>query len=598
MYKLKLLCISLAFSLFSEAQVQKCGSQLDIQQLQSTNRERYDRFMDLEKHTQDYIKSLSENNPDNILSNPNATIIIPVVVHVLDNGNPIGVGGNISVAQIQSQIDVLNEDFRKLNADRVNTPSAFQPVASDVNFEFRLACIDPNGNATNGITRTLTNIGTFYPLPHYNPQTQSYDEVAIGIKYTSQGGKDAWPTNKYLNIWVCDIHPIIGYSQYPSDYTLKPNTDGIVVDYAYFGRVGNLATFYDKGRTASHEIGHWLNLLHLWGDAVCGNDFVDDTPQQREENFACPSFPDFSNCPNNGANGDMFMNFMDYTYDGCMNLFTEGQKLRMRAVFTQGGPRESFINNYFKINPFNTGNGFCIGNTLNITATNLICVSTTWSVSGPAIITAGQGTNQVSIQATGNGSITVTGTAGGYTDSKTLTAGPPTTPRIIYGIPDNHVMCQNRQFNVNADGAGNFTWEVTGGQILYGQGTPEIFIQLNGTPGTYYIGLRESNQCGLSAVLGTKQGTIIECEGGGGGSSNTLVNPNPTTGDLQVTIKGLSKTIKEIQIADKMGNMKKKFTYSKEVNSVRINIADLPADVYIIQVFDGTNWNTKKIIKQ
>jgi len=221
MYKLKLLFVFLIFSFYGKAQTTQCGSSLNIEQLQSTNKESYNRFMALETFTQNYIKSVKENNSENILSNPNATIIIPVVVHILDNGNPIGSVTNLSVAQIQSQIDVLNEDFRKLNADRVNTPSVFQPVAADANFEFRLACIDPNGNATNGITRTLTTVATFYPLDHFDVATQTFDEVAIGIKYTAQGGKDAWPTNKYLNIWVCDLDPIRGYAQFPYLYATK-----------------------------------------------------------------------------------------------------------------------------------------------------------------------------------------------------------------------------------------------------------------------------------------------------------------------------------------------------------------------------------------
>lgn len=127
------------------------------------------------------------------LSNPNSTIIIPVVVHVLHNGEPIGVGNNISNAQIQSQIDVLNEDFRRLNADRVNTPAAFTPLAADPNIEFRLACVNPNGNATNGIDRVQTNVVSFTYIETNNKP----DENAIGIKFTSQGGVDAWPTDRY-----------------------------------------------------------------------------------------------------------------------------------------------------------------------------------------------------------------------------------------------------------------------------------------------------------------------------------------------------------------------------------------------------------------
>jgi len=293
------------------------------------------------------------------------------------------------------------------------------------------------------------------------------------------------------------------------------------------------------------------------------------------------------------------MNYMDYTNDGCQNIFTDGQKLRMRAVFAQGGPRESFINNYFKINTFNTGNGFCIGNVLNITATNLICEPVNWVVNGPASIVGGQGTNTVSLQATGNGIITITGNAGGYTDSKTFTSGPPTDPLTIYGLPDNYGMCRNQVFNVTTDAGGSITWQVLGGQILNGQNTSEIIVKLDNVTGGWYIGLFQSNACGLSNVLAYKQGAILDCDADHETSTLVGMNPNPTSGQIQIDIKG-SKTafIKEITITDKLGNVQKRFTYSKNIKTVNINIADLPTDVYIVQVYDGTNWISKKIIKQ
>ena len=289
---------------------------------------------------------------------------------------------------------------------------------------------------------------------------------------------------------------------------------------------------------------------------------------------------------------------MPWYYLPCKNLFTEGQKLRMRAVFSSGGPRESFINNYFKINTFNTGNGFCIGNVLNITATNLICVSVNWVVNGPASIVAGQGTNTVSLQATGNGIITITGNAGGYTDSKTFTAGPPTDPLTIYGLPDNYGMCRNQVFNVTTDAGGYLTWQVLGGQILNGQNTSEIIVKLDNVTGGYYIGLFQSNACGISNVLAYKQGPILDCDADHETTTRVNINPNPTKGQIQIDIDGIKKYIKEIIITDKSGNTQKRFTYKNNLKTVNINIADLPTDVYIIQVYDGNNWISKKIVKQ
>jgi len=255
-----------------------------------------------------------------------STIVIPVVVHVIySNSNE-----NISTAQIQSQIDVLNADFRRLNGDRVNTPSTFAGVAADINIEFVLANTDPNGNPTSGITRkssSRTSWGT-------------NDEM----KSASNGGVNAWDTDKYLNMWVCNIGGgILGYAQFPGG---PASTDGVVMSPQYFGSSAGGSGFYlsapfDKGRTTTHEVGHWLNLRHIWGDGNCSaDDFVSDTPNAGAPNYGCPSHPSTS-C----SSADMFMNYMDYVDDNCMNMFTEGQKTRMRALFAPGGARESFASN-------------------------------------------------------------------------------------------------------------------------------------------------------------------------------------------------------------------------------------------------------------
>ena len=251
-------------------------------------------------------------------------ITIPTVVHVLYNNS----GENISDAQIQSQLDILNEDFRRLNADSVNTPSDFLGVAADIRIEFCLATIDPNGNPTPGITRTYTSKTSF----SYNSD----------MKFNSRGGKDIWDRNQYLNIWVCDIPSLLGYAQFPEG---SASTDGIVINYRAFGNTGNLYPNFDLGRTATHEVGHWLNLYHIWGDGGCSvDDNVSDTPNAGGANYngsPC-SYPGGDSCPSSPGN-DMFQNYMDYSDDVCMNLFTEGQKNRMRALFEPGGFRESLL---------------------------------------------------------------------------------------------------------------------------------------------------------------------------------------------------------------------------------------------------------------
>lgn len=245
-------------------------------------------------------------------------IRIPVVVHVVWNSP----AENISDAQIQSQIDVLNADFRLLNADAAGVPAAFQPVVADARIEFALAVRTPDCTPTTGITRTHTNI------PFFTPTLAS----ELKLKSTAGGGHDPWPRDRYLNIWVC-LYDGLGYGRYPA---APANLDGVIVTYYAFGTTGEATAPFNLGRTATHEIGHWLNLLHLWGDdddtaAAClRSDDVVDTPTQLAQNEGCPPFPHVS-C-NNGPNGDMFMNYMDYTNDACMFMFTAGQVERMHAT--------------------------------------------------------------------------------------------------------------------------------------------------------------------------------------------------------------------------------------------------------------------------
>lgn len=253
---------------------------------------------------------------------PAITIIkIPVVVHVLYNIP----AHNISDAQIKSQIEVLNRDFRRQNADTAFTPAIFKKLAADCQIEFELAKIDPKGNRTNGIVRRSSSI-----------QMYGLDDR---IKYSSKGGSDAWDADSYLNIWVGSLAG--GLLGYTSVLGGDKAVDGIAISPTAFGTIGAAAPPFNKGRTATHEIGHWLGLMHLWGDQVCGDDHIDDTPQQRFPTRKCPTGVQVS-C---GADpsGDMYNNFMDFTDDACLNLFTQGQRARMRSLFEPGGPRHALL---------------------------------------------------------------------------------------------------------------------------------------------------------------------------------------------------------------------------------------------------------------
>lgn len=267
-----------------------------------------------------------------------AVITIPVVFHVVYNTT----AQNISDAKIQAQINQLNLDYSRTNADAGNTPSVFSGLAANTQVQFCLAQRDPSGNATNGIVRKSTTVTSF--------------STNDNVKRSANGGDNAWSSSSYLNIWSCNLSGgVLGYAQFPGG---AASTDGVVLLYSSIGSAASPGTAspYNLGRTATHEVGHWLNLFHIWGDdgtACTGSDQVSDTPNQADENYGCPSFPTIS-C-SNGPNGEMFMNYMDYTDDACMNMFTSGQAARMTA--TLNGTRASLQTSLSCVPP--TGGGTC-----------------------------------------------------------------------------------------------------------------------------------------------------------------------------------------------------------------------------------------------
>jgi Pregnancy-associated plasma protein-A len=246
-------------------------------------------------------------------------ITLPVVVHVVYRT----AAENISDAQINSQIKALNLDYRAKNPDVKKVPDPWKSLVVDAKIEFALAGKDPSGAKSSGITRTKTTVKEWGP-----------DDA---VKSAKKGGADAWPRDRYLNLWVCSLgQGLLGYAQFPGG---AAKTDGVVILNTAFGTTGSVAAPFNKGRTATHEIGHFLSLRHIWGDRndCSGNDFVADTPPAQAANTGKPKFPHIT-C-NNGPNGDMFMNYMDYTDDDAMFMFTIGQVARMNA--TLAGPRKA-----------------------------------------------------------------------------------------------------------------------------------------------------------------------------------------------------------------------------------------------------------------
>ena len=295
-----------------------CGTMAHQQSLLQNQPEKAAR---LQERMEQFNSLQKENSAKGIKNNEH--YIIPVVFHIIHEGG----AENISLTQIEDQMRILNEDFARLNPDTTNTPAIFAQNAGDTNIEFRLAKIDPNGDCTQGVTRTYSSL-----------TVGARDNVKELIQ---------WDPTRYMNVWVVktieqfdpDGGIVLGFAQFPNQLFSDPETDGIVIRHDYCGSIETASS--NRGRTLTHEAGHWLNLRHIWGDEDCGNDNIDDTPTGQEPNYGictgnfpynvgvCSSSPGQTITQ---SSGEMFMNYMDYSDDFCMNMFSLGQGERMRSA--------------------------------------------------------------------------------------------------------------------------------------------------------------------------------------------------------------------------------------------------------------------------
>ena len=481
LFSLALSCVALNQS-FAQSKIGWCGAHEDFEYAMQNDANFAKNQRELETFTENYAaqKAADKANSNNSANKAQSVVrIIPVVVHVIHaNGNE-----NISKAQILSQIAVLNRDFRRLAADTAQTPGPFKNIAADSEIEFRMATIDPSGDCTEGINRI------------YSTSTVYARDNVKSLIY--------WPSNKYLNIWIVksirrsdgSLPPagtiIAGFAQFPGGAAA---TDGIVIAAANFGTIGTAQG--NQGRTTVHEVGHWLNLRHIWGDdnGTCsGSDFVGDTPNQASENFStCPSFPAYDVCTASG-NGVNYSNYMDYTDESCQNMFTVGQSTRMNSALSSSTSGRS--NLWSVSNLAATGVSLpitlCNAEFINNTFENTICesaqvsftdisyngpsTSRNWTITGGTLVAPSTASDSI---------ITVQyPTAGNFDVSLSVSNGPVTVSTTkqayIRVLPSQATYNGTQYFESFEQGAiPNNDWDVyspDAGNYLWNQNTAVAF---------------------------------------------------------------------------------------------------------------------------
>ena len=589
----------------------------------------------IEVQTREWIASHPQNKTQ-------VVITIPVVVHVVWNT----ASQNISDAQVLSQIEVLNEDFARLNADAANTPAAWTGIAANTQIQFCMAQRDPNGNATTGIVRKQTATTSF----------SSNDN----IKRTANGGDDAWPASQYLNIWSGNLSGgLLGYAQFPGGTAA---TDGVVILYNAFGRVGNVVAPFHKGRTATHEVGHWLNLYHIWGDdgtSCNGSDQVTDTPNQSSENYNCPAYPHTDNCSASNP-GVMFMNYMDYTDDACMNIFTNGQSTRMNAALN--GTRVSILSSQGCVPPgggsCSTPSGLSASSITTSTATlnwNTVAGASSYNVRYRIVNTAtwtnttsasnskaisglsGASNYEFQVQAVCSGSSSSFSASGTFTTSSAACTDnyePNNTLATAVTAPKNTDI--TALINVGTDkdffkfttGTSNPNVKITltnlpadydlkltngGGGTVYGTsqngGTSNETIILNTTVArTYKIKVYpytsasySPTQCYTMRISTSNSGFRTE-SGTETIASETeqllLVYPNPAKDNLTIQFNSSLDGNSNLRVYDMLGRnvLNQTHLLEKGINKFDLNLSELIKGIYFLEVNNGAEKEIKKVV--
>ncbi|MCX8533786.1 M43 family zinc metalloprotease [Chryseobacterium luquanense] len=596
-----------------------------------------------------WINPLIENAKQNKSQN-GGIITIPVVVHVIHAGQAYGVAPNITDTQVQSQITVMNNDYRKASG----TPGFnTNPVGADIMIQFALAKVDPNGNPTNGIDRV-------------NLCYTSWTQAGVN-SYVKP--RTIWDPTRYMNMWSVQFggssSTLLGYAQFPSNSGLAglntsgglATTDGVVANYSTFGSSDYddgtfiLGAPYDKGRTMTHEVGHFLGLRHIWGDATCGTDYCADTPTAHTANYTCNEF--IASC-DNASVFEMVQNYMDYTNDTCMNIFTVNQKDRITAVMNNSPRRLElktstadiaiplFANDgevKLETNCTTTANSTCSGTAASTTKISLYNRGTSTMTS--AVITYGVGTNtqsytwsgslapnryaliDLSVPGTmpsGNMTITVT-TVNGVADQRASNSSLTT---YFVGSGAVPAVQGTYAFNLQRDIYGSeTTWNLknSAGTIVYsGAATadtstlPVVYTQnWNLTPGCYTFTINDSESDGIYEYGGyynlkdsagnivfqgssffdiqTRAVNVTVLATGETKLESFAIYPNPATDVLNIT-KVSNKA--KFEIHNAVGQIVK----AGEINNNQVKVSELVRGTYIITINDKGVSESVKFIKK
>jgi Pregnancy-associated plasma protein-A len=617
--------ISMILLHFNNLNAQDCGSNLDLKKLRQTDPVAYQEHLRLEKIISDYRQRIS-TNPNARLIDNNGIITVPIVFHVIHRGEGIGFGANISDARLIDQVAVLNECFSQTNNDQSLISSAFKSLASNPNIRFQLACYDPSGASTTGIIRRTAPSVSSIP-----PSILSYNSDANNAKFTSMGGLDAWATDRYLNIWITpnlidnDGGNLFGYAQFPDKFVTSPNTDGVVIRYDVVGRNPSNTIGRTEGRTLVHEVGHWLDAIHLFDNGCSNNDGCADTPPQSirtPEDVVCPLaspyFPLGQPICANTPNGVMYDNFMDGTNENCgRRMFTRDQVIRMRGIFQPGGTRSSFIDNYFKVAKANqtcTEGLFFVKTPFCEVSSN-----TNWSITGPATIAPAYFSNilrTVYPDPTGNGTAVLSASWNNFVSDIAITVGYG-TESSTYTTYDNYsssspvLTLRNGGFysaKTNTYGTLSFTGAngIAKNWRIFSQSGQAY---LNGYGNNFSLSVYPNSNVTIRADIPTACGDrMVQYTFYRSGYQYAL-SPNPASNNITITALNVSADPNagttsempeyEVQIFTRYNQLMKKTKCPKGSKDITIDVSDLPSNqLYTVQFISSEDVQTKSFFKE